>query len=102
MTEVEFLGARLEKDIIGMVEKTAEEEHVDKTKALKELILLGRKQYLINKFLERYRKGLCSLDKCAEEVGVSVGEMMQEAVRAGIRSSQTVEEYRQGLNLLLK
>lgn len=58
MTDVEFLGARLEKAIVKMVEKTAEEERVDKTKALKELILLGRRQFLLNKYLECYRKGL--------------------------------------------
>ena len=45
MAEVEFLGARLEKDILTMVEETAKEEHVDKTKALKDLIILGRKQF---------------------------------------------------------
>ena len=46
MTQAEFLGARLDKDIINMVEETAKEEHIDKTKALKELILLGRKKFL--------------------------------------------------------
>ena len=100
MSDVEFLGARLEKAIIKMVEKTAEEEHVDKTKALKELILLGRKQFLLNKYLESYRKGICSLDKAAEEVGITVAEMMHEAVKAGIQSTQTREEYRNGLKLL--
>lgn len=100
MTEVEFLGARLEKDIIEMVEKTAQEEHVDKTKALKELILLGRKQFLLERALENYRKGLCSLDKASRVAGIAVHEMMSEAVKAGIKSSQTVEEYRRGLKLL--
>ena len=36
MAEAEFLGARLDKDTIRMVEDTAKEERVDKTKALKE------------------------------------------------------------------
>ena len=101
MSEVEFLGARLEKKIIKMVEKTAEEERVDKTKALKELILLGRKQLLLNKYIEYYRKGLCSLDKAAQEVGITVAEMMHEAVKAGIQSTETREEYRKGLKLLM-
>lgn len=100
MTEVEYLGARLEKDIVQMVEDTAAEEHVDKTKALKELILLGRKQFLLHKYLEFYRIGQCSLDKAAEEVGITVHEMMQEAVKAGIQSTETIEEYRKGLALL--
>lgn len=100
MSEISFLGARLEKDIVKMVEKTAEEEHIDKTRALKELLILGRKQFLIQKYLEIYRTGKCSIDKAAEEVEITVTEMMQEAVKAGIKSSETIEEYRKGLNLL--
>src|SRR3989338_4800546 len=99
MSEVEFLGARLEKDIIEMVEETAKEEHVDKTKALKELILLGRKQFLIHKYLDLYRLGRCSIDKAAQAVGITVYEMMQEVVKAGIKSTQTIEEYKKGLQL---
>ncbi len=76
------------------------EEHVDKTKALKDLIVLGRKEFLIQKYLELYRTGKCSIDKAAEEVGVTVHEMMQEAAKANIKSSETIEEYREGLRLL--
>ncbi len=102
MTKVEFLGARLEKEIVAMVENTAKEEHIDKTKALKELIILGRKKYQLKKHLELYRKGKCSIDKAAEKTGLTVAEMMQEAAREGIRSEQTLAEYREGLNLLLE
>jgi predicted HTH domain antitoxin len=100
MSEVEFLGARLEKDVIKMVEQTAEEERVDKTKALKELILLGRKQFLIKKNIEMYRTGQCSIDKAAQATGITINEMMSEAVKAGIKSTETIEEYREGLKLL--
>lgn len=100
MAEITFLGARLEKDIVRMVEKTAEEEHIDKTKALKQLVILGRKQFLINKYLQLYRDGRCSLDKAAEIIGITVNEMMQEAANDGIKSTQTINEYREGLELL--
>lgn len=101
MSEAQYLGARLGEDIIKMVEETAEEEHVDKTKALKDLIILGRRQFLVGKYLQQYREGKCSLDKAAEEVGITVTEMMQEAAKAGITSTETIEEYRKGLVLLL-
>ena len=92
MTEIEFLGARIEKNIISMVEKTAKEEHMDKTRALKHLILLGRKEYLLRKYLELYRDCKCSIDKAAEEVGITVSEMMQEASMAGIQSTESIDE----------
>ncbi len=100
MTEAEFLGARLERDILSMVEKTAEEERVDKTKALKDLIVLGRHQFLLQRYLQLYRDGRCSLDKAAAMVGVTVNEMMQEAAKVGLGSEETIEEYQQSLGLL--
>ncbi len=100
MAQARFLGARLEGEIVRMVEQTAEEERVDKTKALKDLIVLGRRAYLIKKFLQLYRDGKCSLDKAAGSVGITVSEMMEEAAKAGIKSSETIEEYKEGLALL--
>lgn len=100
MAEIEFIGARLEKNIIKMVEETAKEEYIDKTKALKDLIILGRKQFLIRKYLEMYKNGQCSIDKAAEECKITVNEMMKEGIKEGIKSSETIEEYRKGLELL--
>ncbi len=48
-----------------------------------------------------YRSGACSLDKAAKKVGITMREMMQEAAKAGITSTETVEEYRRGLQILL-
>lgn len=102
MTEAEFLGARLDKETIRMVEDTAKEERVDKTKALKELIIIGRKQLLIQKNLELYQQGSCSLDKAAAAAHIPFIEMMNEATKAGILSTETIEEYRESLKLLLE
>ncbi len=102
MSSAEFIGARVEKDIAGMIEDTAKEEYVDKTAALKQLVLLGRKQYLLQKYLKLYREGKCSIDKAAESAGIIVAEMMQEAAKAGIHSSETADDYRKGLELLKK
>ncbi len=100
MSDTVFLGARVEDDILAMVDQTAAEEHVDKTKALKRLITLGRKKLLLDKALEQYRKGFCSLDKAAKMAHVCVSEMMHEAANAGITSTETIEEYKKGIVLL--
>ena len=55
---------------------------------------------MLNRYLELYRKGRCSIDKAAEKVGITVIEMMKEAVAEGIKSTETIEEYRAGLKLL--
>lgn len=61
---------------------------------------MGRKQFLLKKYTEGYRDGKCSIDKAAEEVGITVNEMMQEVSKAGIKSEETIEEYKKGLRLL--
>ena len=100
MSEIGFIGARIEKDILKLVDETAKEEHLDRTRALKKLIIIGRKQYLIKKYLQLYSEGKCSIDKAAELVGITVSEIMDEAAKAGIHSSETIEEYRKGMELL--
>ena len=61
---------------------------------------MNNKKYLLQKYLELYRTGQCSIDKAAEKIGITVNEMMQETARAGITSTQTIEEYKEGLALL--
>ena len=57
-------------------------------------------QFLLKKYLELYRTGKCSIDKAAEAVGITVIDMMKEAADEGITSSETLEEYREGLKHL--
>ncbi|MEK6963508.1 MAG: hypothetical protein AABX70_03720 [Nanoarchaeota archaeon] len=100
MTQAKFLGVRLSENIVAMVEQTAKEEMINKTEALKELIVIGRKQLLLTKYLNLYREGKCSLDKVAEATGLTLSEVMDEAAKAGIKHDLTVEEYQEGLALL--
>ena len=76
----------------------ANEEQADK--APQEHARLDRN--LLNKQLEAYRKGTCSVDKAAQIVGITVSEMMDEIAKAGLRSTETFEEYREGLRLLTR
>lgn len=49
---------RIEPQVYEMVDKIADEEKVDKTKALKILVTTGWKEIRLEKALEQYRKGL--------------------------------------------
>ena len=100
MSERKFLGARIEPEVYEVVNKIVEEEHVNKTKAIKILVLAGWKGLRLEKALDNYRKGAISLDKAAEIAGLTVNEMMQEAAAHGIKSEETLEEFREGLRLL--
>jgi len=64
------------------------------------LIILGRKQFLIKRYLDMYKHEQCSIDKAAQACRITVNEMMKEAMKEGIKSSETMEEYKKGLELL--
>lgn len=101
MSNKKFLGLRVEPQVYEIVNKMADEEKVDKTKAVKLLVLAGWKEIILEKALEKYRKGTISLDKAAEIAGLTINEMMQQAAANGIKSDETIEEFREGLKLLL-
>ncbi len=90
MGNKKFLGLRVEPQVYKIVNKIADEEKVDKTKAIKLLVLAGWKEITLEKALEQYRKGLISLDKAAEIAGLTMNEMMQQAAANGIKSEETI------------
>lgn len=102
MSEKKFLGARMEPEVYDIINKIAEEERVDKTKAIKILVFAGWKELRLEKALEKYKEGFVSIDKAAEIAGLTVNEMMQEAAAHGIKSEETLEEFREGLKLLME
>lgn len=55
----------------------------------------------LKKALELYRKGEISIDKASKIASLTVNEMMQEAPAKGIKSEETIEDYRQGINILM-
>ena len=101
MSNKKFLGLRVEPQVSNIINKIAEEEKLDKTKAIKLLVLAGWKELRLEKSLEQYRKGIISLDKAAKIAGLTVNEMMQQAAANGIKSEETIEEFRKGLAMLL-
>jgi predicted HTH domain antitoxin len=100
MTKKEFLGLRVEPEVLAMVNEVAREEQVDKTKAIKILVQIGWREMRLEKALEGHRRGEISLDKAAELTGLNVAQIMEEAARHGIKSDETLEEYLSGLELI--
>lgn len=96
-----FLGARIETQIMDIVEEIARERNVDKTNAIKILVSAGWKELRLEKALNLYREEKISIDKAAKIAGLTVSEMMKEASLHGIKSEETIEEYKMGIKILL-
>ncbi len=97
-----FLGARIEPEILSLVDKTAEENKTDRTNAIKILISAGWKGLNLEKALQLYKDGKISIDKAAKTAGLTINEIMNEITAKGIRSEETIEEYKEGIRLLLE
>lgn len=96
-----FLGARIEPEIMDIVNKVSEERKIDKTGAIKILVAAGWKELCLEKALELYREGKISVDKAARIAKLSISEMMDKIAANGIKSNETIEEYRNGIKVLL-
>ncbi|MBI2139840.1 UPF0175 family protein [Candidatus Woesearchaeota archaeon] len=102
MVEQRFLGVRLPFEVLRLVEETAREEGKDKSSAARDLIVLGRKRLRELRAIELFRQGQIATDKAAEIAGLTVNEAMSMLAGAGLRSDETIAEYRNSLSLLLK
>ena len=100
-SQKKFLGARIETQIMEIVEEIARERNVNKTSAIKILVSAGWKELRLEKALNLYREEKISIDKAAKMAGITVSEMMKEAAMHGIKSEETIEEYKLGLKNLI-
>jgi len=100
MHKTKFFGARIEKGIYDIINKVSREENLDKTSTVKILINEGWTGLRQKKALGQYGKGLISVDKAAEISGTTISEMMKMIASHGIKSEETLEEYRKGIKLL--
>ena len=102
MYKTKFLGVRMEKEVYEIIDKFTQEESLDKTSAIKILIQEGWKELRLKKALNKYEQGVLSVDKAAKIAGLTISEMMKEIASHGIKSEQTLEEYRKGVRILTK
>ncbi|MEK6903280.1 MAG: UPF0175 family protein [Nanoarchaeota archaeon] len=74
----------------------------DKTYTMKGLVTEGWKRMRLENALRPYKEGKISVDKAAKIAGLTVSEMMDEIALHGIKSEETIEEYREGVKALME
>ena len=80
MTEV-TVSARIPQELEKEVERLMREEHLEKSAALRKLLYLGVQNYRLERALRGFGEGRFSLSKAAEEAGLTVWEILDEAAR---------------------
>ncbi len=92
------LSIRINDDDYKFLSSIAKEEKDDVSKAVRELVDLGR----IMLAIEKYKKSEASIEKAARIAGVSISMMMDIFKKYGVEANLEYEDYLKGLKTLRK
>jgi predicted HTH domain antitoxin len=92
------LSIRIDDDDYKFLSSLAEEEREDVSKAVRELVDLGRIMFAI----ERYKKSEASIEKAAKLAGVSISKMMDVLSEYGVEVNLEFEDYLKSLKTVRK
>ncbi|MFN3530919.1 MAG: UPF0175 family protein [Candidatus Brocadia sp.] len=90
------LSIRMDDNDYKFLSSLAREEKEDVSKAIRELVDLGR----IMLAIEKYKKSEASVEKAAHIAGVSISRMMDIFKEYGIEANLEYEDYLEGLKTL--
>ncbi len=100
MSELVSLGVRLEKKMVEELNRIADEEHVDRTTVIRNLIADAIENYKRDMVMRKYEQGKISISKAAEDTGLTVGEIEEYMVRKEYRSKYSTVDLERELELL--
>src|SRR3989338_3729835 len=96
------ISVRLKEDFMKEAERLAKLEMVDKSTIIRDALEKGFAEVKLEIAIEMFSKGRTSTSEAAEIAGLSVGEMMDELVRRGVRPDITKEDIKGSLEKALK
>lgn len=92
------LSIRMDDDDYKFLSVLAKEEKEDVSKAVRELVDLGRVMLAI----EKYKKSEASIEKASRIAGVAISRMMEIFKEYGVEANLEYEDYLKGLKSLRK
>lgn len=100
MTELVSIGVRLPKKLLKALEEKAEEENLDRSTTIRQLLARGLKEYKKEKAARLYKEGKTSISGAAEMAELTIREMIDYLVGKGYRSSYTYEDLKKEIEVL--
>ena len=89
------ISIRLNENFMKEAQKLAELEMVDKSSIIREALEKGFTEMKLETAIEMFRKGKSSTGEAAEIAGLSIGEMMDEITKRGLKPNIT-KDYLKG------
>ena len=96
------ISLRTSEKIMKEAEKLAKLEYVDKSIIMREALERGLEDIKLEVAIKLFSKGKVSTTEAADIADVSVGEMMDELVKRGIKPDITEKDLKGSLERALK
>ncbi len=100
MSELISIGVRIPKKMLEVLEERAEEENVDRSTIIRQLVVKGLKEYKKEKAAKFYRSGKISISGAAGMAELTIREMIDYLIENGYRSVYTYEDLRKEIKVL--
>ncbi len=96
------VSIRLEEEFVQEAEKLAKLEMVDKSAIIREALEKGFAEVKLKIALESFSRGKSSTSETARIAGLSIGEMMDEIVKRGLKPNISKEDISGSLSMALR
>ncbi len=91
---------RVGEYLAEIIDRIAREEGMDRSTVIRRFLDQGARNWLIDRALERYESGSLTLWQAADECGLSLWEMVEEAKDREVRVPYKMDEMREDLRAL--
>ncbi len=91
---------RVEKDLAKAIDEIAKQEGMDRSTIIRRFLSQAVRGWLMQTALRKYEEGAITLWQAAEQCGLSLWQIIEEARARGIRSPYSLEDLREDLRAL--
>jgi len=97
MKKEELIASRVPPDLLEDLRKIEETEHLDRSTALRRLLYSGIREWKLEHAAKLYQENKLTMEKAADEAGVSIREMMEYFKQKKIPMQYDLEDFERDL-----
>lgn len=86
------IGVRVPEDLLEKLDRLAEEESLDRSTVIRQLLERGYEAFMLEKAAERYRRGDVTISEAAALAEQTLWEMERYLVQEGYTSSYSIAD----------
>lgn len=96
----DIVAVRMDTEFLGKIDFLSQEEAVDRSTMIRELVRLGYQEKLKEIAAELYKLGRITFSEAAFRAGLTLWEMQHYLADKGITSSYSLEDLQEEMGLL--